>query len=100
MISDDGRELRLSPRIARIPPVGRVHPDTLTKLGVYVIDLSQVKGRSSIHHSKFAVSPEIVHLLGNCVLEGDSFDLDSGPGVGESFIVGAGGAIVAVDEGF
>lgn len=98
LTSGDDRALATSRLIARGPRVGQLHPDTLSRLGVNVIDLTQVKDTSSIHHAKFADSPEIVQLLGNRVLAGDSFSNNEGLGLGASFVIGAGGAVVAVDE--
>ena len=101
LTSQDDRALSISSKIARNPRVGQLHPDVLGKLGVNVIDLSQVEDTSSIHHNKFADSPEIVQLLGTRVLAGDTFGGGgNAPGLGESFVVGASGAIVAVDEVF
>lgn len=101
LTSDDDRALSLSSKIARNPRVGQLDPVALDKLGVNVIDLSQVEDTSSIHHNKFADSPEIVQLLGTRVLAGDTFDGGgNSPGLGESFVVGAGGAVIAVDETF
>jgi len=98
LTSTDDKALSISRLIARNPRVGQLPADALTKLGVNVIDLSQVEDSSSIHHTKFADAPEIVQLLGERVLAGDSFGGTSSLSLGESIIVGAGGAIMAVDE--
>lgn len=96
LTSSDDRALATSRLIARRPRLGQLPADSLSKLGVNVIDLSQVQDTSSIHHNKFADAPEIVQLLGDRVLAGDSF---SGPRTGvESLVVGAGGELAVVGD--
>ncbi|QIE42069.1 alpha/beta hydrolase [Rhodobacteraceae bacterium SC52] len=97
LISDDDEALRLSNLIARRPRVGNIDADRLTRLGVNVIDLSQVKDTSSIHHTKFSDAPEVVQLLGTRILAGDSYT-SSGPGfLGEAIVIGAGGALKIIE---
>lgn len=98
LTSDDDRALGISAKIARKPRVGQLDPTALASLGVNVIDLSQVSDTSTIHHNKFADSPEIVKLIGDRILAGDSFAGGSRLGLGESVFVGATGAIQIVDE--
>ncbi|MBS4009829.1 MAG: alpha/beta hydrolase [Roseovarius sp.] len=65
LISKDDAALRLSRRIAGgVPRVGAADALQLEKLGVTVIDLSQIEDSSSGSHSKFAGSPEVVQLIG------------------------------------
>jgi esterase/lipase superfamily enzyme len=47
-----------------VPRVGAADAVELEKLGVTVIDLSQIEDSSSGSHAKFAGSPEVVQLLG------------------------------------
>lgn len=94
--SSDDKALGTSSIIARGPRVGQLPASELSKLGVNVIDLSQVQDTSSVHHTKFADAPEIVQLLGDRVLAGDSFS-DPVGGVG-AFVVGAGGEIASIGE--
>lgn len=98
LTSGDDRALSLSSKIARKPRVGQLNPDALSDLGVNVIDLSQVEDNSSIHHTKFADSPEIVQLIGDRILAGDGYDEHGRLGLGESIVVGAAGGINIVDE--
>lgn len=98
LTSDDDKALSLSSKIARGPRVGQLHADALSDLGVNVIDLSQIKDTSSIAHTKFVDSPEIVQLLGDRILAGDAYDEHARLGVGQSVIVGATGALVFSDE--
>jgi esterase/lipase superfamily enzyme len=65
LASADDAALRFSRRIAGgVPRVGAADAVELEKLGITVIDLSQVADSSSGSHSKFAGSPEVVRLIG------------------------------------
>jgi esterase/lipase superfamily enzyme len=65
LVSADDAALRVSRRIAGgVPRVGAADAAELEKLGVTVIDLSQIDDSSSGSHSKFAGSPEVVRLIG------------------------------------
>lgn len=65
----------MSRRIARgVNRAGSASPETLQDLGVSVIDLSKIDDRSSLNHSKFAESPEMVRLLGERFKAGDRLD--------------------------
>lgn len=65
LVSSDDAALRFSRRIAGgVPRVGAADTAELERLGVTVIDLSDVKDSSSGSHSKFAGSPEVVKLIG------------------------------------
>jgi len=74
LISANDRALAASRRIAGgVDRVGDEQPSDLEKLGVTVIDLTKIEDTSSLNHTKFADSPEIVQLLGNRLNAGDSF---------------------------
>jgi len=65
LISEDDFALRFSRKIAGgVPRVGAADTAALEKLGVTVIDLSEIEDSSSGSHSKFAGSPEVVQLIG------------------------------------
>jgi esterase/lipase superfamily enzyme len=65
LVSADDGALRASRLIAGgVPRVGAADAEELEKLGVTVIDLSQIEDSSSGSHAKFAGSPEVVQLLG------------------------------------
>ena len=98
LTSDDDKALNLSRWISRNARVGQLHADALTELGLKVIDLSQVENKSSINHTKFVDSPEIVQLIGSRILAGDAYDEHARLGVGQSVIVGATGGLVFSDE--
>ena len=75
LISEDDKALAVSRRIAGgVDRVGDEDGSKLAELGVIVIDLSKVDNTSSLNHTKFAESPEIVQLIGRRMNEGDSFD--------------------------
>ncbi|MBK0327633.1 alpha/beta hydrolase [Rhodobacteraceae bacterium F11138] len=56
-----GMSRRLSGGVAR---VGAADVDKLAKLGVTVIDLSEIEDSASGSHNKFAASPEVVQMIG------------------------------------
>ena len=93
LISDDDQALGLSSFLGRRPRVGNVDADQLTSLGVNVIDLSEVKDTSSIHHTKFSDAPEVVQLLGSRILAGDSYSTKNPSLLGQGFIIGTGGVL-------
>ncbi len=65
LISKDDSALRVSRRLAGgVPRVGATDAAELEKLGVTVIDLSEIEDSSSGSHSKFAGSPEVVQFIG------------------------------------
>lgn len=73
LISEDDRALGLSRRIAGgVDRVGDASAEDLAALGVTVIDLSDVRNRGGLNHTKFAESPEVVQLIGNGILAGNS----------------------------
>lgn len=66
LISTNDFALRVSRRIAGgVPRVGAANAAELERLGVTIIDLSEIADSSSGSHSKFAGSPEVVQLIGN-----------------------------------
>ncbi|MEO4040300.1 alpha/beta hydrolase [Hoeflea sp. CAU 1731] len=73
LISSDDKALSISRRISGgVDRVGNEPAEELSKLGVTVIDLSKIKDTSSLDHTKFADSPEIVQLIGERINEGDT----------------------------
>jgi esterase/lipase superfamily enzyme len=97
LISDDDQALRLSGFLARRPRVGNVDADQLTQLGVNVIDLSQVRDKSSTHHSKFSDAPEVVQLLGTRILAGDNYAFSNPSLLGQAIIVGTAGTLEIIE---
>lgn len=75
LLSRDDRALRVSRVIAGgVPRVGAGNAEELAKLGVVVVDLSEIEDSSSGTHSKFAGSPEIVKILGAGLNRHSRFD--------------------------
>ncbi len=64
-VSQDDQILGVSRRISGgVVRVGTANVEELTRLGVTVIDLSEIADSTSWSHNKFAVSPEVVQLIG------------------------------------
>lgn len=65
MISSNDRALSVSKKIAGgVNRVGNADSESLAKLGVTVVDLSEIDDNTSLHHAKFADTPEVVQLIG------------------------------------
>ena len=80
LVSKDDAALRFSRKIAGgVPRVGATDAAELEKLGVTVLDLSDVNDSSSGTHSKFAGSPEVVQLIGKGLSEAQRFGVAGGP---------------------
>jgi esterase/lipase superfamily enzyme len=75
LISEDDKALAVSRKIAGgIDRVGDESASELAKLGVTVIDVTKIENTSSLNHSKFAESPEIVQLIGKRMNEGNTLE--------------------------
>lgn len=71
LTSADDKALAISSRLAgNVSRVGEAAPEDLHALGLNVIDLSEVKDRESIHHTKFADAPGVVRMIGGSILAG------------------------------
>ncbi|MGE7370703.1 alpha/beta hydrolase [Neorhizobium sp. NPDC001467] len=88
-VSRDDRALSLSRRISgNIDRLGQVDPtiepyrSEFEKQGIVVLDLTALKGGDRLNHGKFAESPEVVKLLGNRLIAGQTVT-DSDVGFGE-----------------
>lgn len=82
LISEDDAALRFSRLIAGgVPRVGAADAESLEKLGLTVIDLSQIEDSSSGSHSKFAGSPEVVQLIGSGLNASGRFGETPTPGL-------------------
>lgn len=93
LVSDDDKALSFSRRIAGgVSRVGSSDPAALSQLGVNVIDLSEVEDSSSVHHTKFASSPDVVQLIGRSIQQGNSLsaqtEVDPVQGLAEGMIRG------------
>ncbi|MEN3147416.1 alpha/beta hydrolase [Neorhizobium sp. IRAMC:178] len=89
-VSRDDRALSLSRRISgNIDRLGQVDPTVepyrseFEKAGIAVLDLTALKTGDRLNHGKFAESPEVVKLIGNRLIEGQTVT-DSDVGLGET----------------
>lgn len=74
MVSSDDKALAASSFVdGGAARVGSAPAEELSKLGVIAIDLSEVDDNSSLSHSKFAQSSEVVQLIGNGLATRSSF---------------------------
>ncbi len=88
-VSRDDRALNVSRRISgNIDRLGQIDPSVepyrsqLEKAGIVVIDLTAVKTGDKLNHGKFAESPEVVRLIGNRLIDGQTVT-DSRVGLGD-----------------
>jgi len=88
-VSRDDRALSLSRRISgNIDRLGQVDPTVepyrseFEKEGIVVLDLTALKTGDRLNHGKFAESPEVVKLIGNRLIEGQTVT-DSDVGLGD-----------------
>ncbi len=88
-VSQDDRALTVSRRIAgNIDRLGQIDPSlepyrsNLEKEGITVLDLTALKGNDQLNHGKFAESPEVVKLIGNRLIAGQTIT-DSEVGIGD-----------------
>jgi len=82
LISKDDNALRVSRSLAGgVPRVGAADAAELEKLGVTVIDLSEIDDSSSGSHSKFAGSPEVVQFIGAGLNSAGRFGDSGTPGL-------------------
>lgn len=87
--SRDDKALALSRRISgNIDRLGQIDPSIepyrseLEKAGITVIDLTQLKAGDRLNHGKFAASPEVVQLIGQRLVAGQTIT-DSQVGLGD-----------------
>jgi esterase/lipase superfamily enzyme len=88
-VSRDDRALTVSRRISgNVDRLGQIDPSqepyrsTLETLGITVLDLTALKSGDRLNHGKFAESPEVVQLIGNRLIAGQTVT-DSQVGLGE-----------------
>jgi len=69
-------------RLGAINPEAEPYRELLAQEGIKVFDLTKLKSDDELKHSKFASSPEVVRLIGERLVEGQTIDED-GPELGE-----------------
>jgi esterase/lipase superfamily enzyme len=96
-VSRDDRALAVSKRVwGSTARLGAIDPEQdpyrteLDEYDVTVIDLTKIQSGDSLHHTKFAQSPEIVQLIGARLASGQSIT-DSHVGFGEGIITATAG---------
>lgn len=88
-VSDDDRALQVSRRISgNVDRLGAIdisdprYRELLENEGITVFDLTALRGGDRLNHSKFAQSPEVVRLLGDRLIAGQTVT-DQDIGLGE-----------------
>lgn len=101
-VSQDDRALAVSRlisgdvnRLGEIDPTAEPYRSKLEKAGINAIDLTKVKTDDSLHHGKFAESPEIVQLIGTRLVNGQTLT-DSNVTLGDGITAVVGGTVRGV----
>ncbi|GGE46322.1 esterase [Agaricicola taiwanensis] len=101
-VSRDDRALAFSRRVwgstarlGAIDPEQEPYKTELERSGIAVLDLTKVKAGDSLHHGKFAESPEVVKLIGSRLLAGQDIS-DENIGLGDKIIEATTGAAASV----
>lgn len=96
-VSQDDRALAASSfitgnvsRLGAIDPSAEPYRSRLEKAGITAIDLTKVKTDDSLHHGKFAESPQIVQLIGQRLMTGQTLT-DSNVSLGQGIAAVVGG---------
>lgn len=95
-VSQDDRALAASSfitgnvsRLGAIDPSKEPYRSRLEHAGITAIDLTKVKTGDSLHHGKFAESPEIVQLIGQRLMTGQTLtDSNVSLGQGVAAVIG------------
>lgn len=103
-VSQDDRALALSryisgdvQRLGQINPADEAYKSRLEAAGITVVDLTKVKSGDSLNHGKFAESPEIVQLIGQRLVTGQTLT-DSTIGVGDGITAIVAGTVNTVGK--
>ncbi|WP_258159656.1 alpha/beta hydrolase [Rhizobium sp. TH2] len=93
-VSRDDRALAVSRRVwGDVERLGSIDPEQapykqeLADNKINVVDLTKMKAMDSLHHGKFAESPEIVQLIGTRMSDGQTLT-DSRVSVGDKILAG------------
>jgi esterase/lipase superfamily enzyme len=93
-VSRDDRALAVSRRVwGDVERLGSIDPEKepykqeLADNKISVVDLTKMKAMDSLHHGKFAESPEIVQLIGTRMSDGQTLT-DSRVSVGDKILAG------------
>lgn len=101
-VSQDDRALALSrfisgdvKRLGQINPSDEPYRDQFEKAGITVVDLTKVQTGDRLNHGKFAESPQIVQLIGERLVNGQTLtdsDVSLGDGI-TAIVAGTAGGI-------
>jgi esterase/lipase superfamily enzyme len=96
-VSQDDRALAASSfitgnvsRLGAIDPTQEPYRSRLETAGITAIDLTKVKTNDSLHHGKFAESPQIVQLIGQRLMTGQTLT-DANVSLGQGIAAAVGG---------
>lgn len=83
LVSKDDKALAASRKLAGgVTRIGAVSAEALSELGVNAFDLSEIDDQTSLSHSKFKDSPEVVQTLGEALENRSTFGQGSERRVG------------------
>jgi esterase/lipase superfamily enzyme len=82
-------------RLGAINPAAEPYRTKLEQAGITAIDLTKVKGGDSLNHGKFAESPEIVQLIGQRLMTGQTLT-DSNVSLGQGITAVVGGTVTNI----
>jgi esterase/lipase superfamily enzyme len=101
-VSQDDRALAASSfitgrvsRLGAINPAAEPYRSRLEQAGITAIDLTKVKSDDSLNHGKFAESPEIVQLIGQRLITGQTLT-DSNMSLGQGITAVVGGTVTNI----
>ncbi|CCM78331.1 alpha/beta hydrolase [Rhizobium mesoamericanum] len=101
-VSQDDKALAVSSFITgRVSRLGAINPteepyrSKLEKAGITAIDLTKVKTEDGLNHGKFAESPEIVQLIGQRLMTGQTLT-DSKVTLGQGITAVVGGTVTNI----
>lgn len=103
-VSQDDRALAASrfisgdvQRLGAINPAEEPYRSKLETAGITVVDLTKVKSGDSLNHGKFAESPEIVQLIGQRLVTGQTLT-DSNVSLGQGVTAVIAGSVTTIGK--
>lgn len=84
-------------RLGQINPAEEPYRSKLEKAGITVIDLTKVKSGDSLNHGKFAESPQVVQLIGQRLVTGQTLT-DSNVSLGQGVTAVVAGTVNTVGK--
>ena len=87
----------MSQRLGAINPAEEPYRTQLETAGITVIDLTKVKSGDGLNHGKFAESPEVVQLIGQRLVTGQTLT-DSNVSLGQGITAVVAGTVGTVGK--